>query len=155
MEPIRWSAPEYHYYRKDVSWYWLVIIVTIVLTALALWQKNFLFAVFIILASVLTIAWGRREPNVIDFTLSEKGLDVGNRKFYAYENLSGFAIIPAPEDPELEELVIKHKSRLTGWMKIIIAGQRKEQIKNLLSRHLPEIEYQESLTEHIARILRF
>ena len=152
---IKWSAPEFHYYDKGVAWYWLVIIATIVVVAIALWQKNFLFAVFAILAAILTVVWGGREPKVIDFILSERGLDIGQKKFYPYETLAGFAVIPTLENQELDELLIKTKSRLTSWLRIIIAGERREAIKQMLSRCLPEVEYQESLTDHIARILRF
>jgi hypothetical protein len=152
---IQWSAPEYHHYRKDVGWYWLVLIITAVIAAFALWQKNFLFAVFIAIAAVLVLSWGRRAPKTIDFTLSEKGLDIGGRKFYRYETLLGFAIIPVPDDPELNELALQTKGRLNTWLKIIIADQRSEEIKELLSKFLPELEYEESLADHIARILRF
>ena len=155
MDQIRWSAPEYHYYRKDVSWYWLVLIVTVILVTLALWQKNFLFAVFIIVAALLILAWGRRPPQTIDFTLSEQGLNIGGKKSYGFQDLSGFVIIPNLADPELSDLILKTKSQLNAWVRIIIASQRSETIKNLLSKFLPEVEYEESLADHIAKILRF
>ena len=62
---IEWQAPEYFHYQKDVSWYWLVLILGIVTIVFALWQKNFLFAVFVIIAEVLLFYWGRTQPRVI------------------------------------------------------------------------------------------
>ena len=152
---IRWSAPEFHYYHKDVGWYWLVIIVAIILTALALWQKNFLFAIFIILAGILTISWGRKEPKTVDFVLSEKGLDIGDKKSYPFENLAGFAIIAVPGESEISELVLETKGRFNKWVKVIIADERSEAIKKILLSRIPEVPYEESFAEHIARILRF
>ena len=152
---IKWSAPEYHHYEKDISWYWLVAILGIILTAIALWQKNFLFAVFVIIAALLAINWGRRKPEIVDFILSEKGLDIGGKKNYPYESLEGFAIIELPENSELNELVFKTRGRLNAWLKIIIANQRRDAIKEMLGQHVPEIEYQESLADHISKLLRF
>lgn len=152
---IKWSAPEYHYYPKDVGWYWFVIIAAMAVVVLALWQRNFLFAVFSVIASILILSWGRRPPRQIDFTLSEKGLDIEGKKFYPFENLAGFAIIQNPDNAELSELILQTKNRVGTWVRVIIANQRAEDIKKLLLKFIPEIEYTESMTEHIGRILRF
>ncbi len=152
---IRWSAPEYHYYEKDVAWYWLVVIGAIGLGALALWQKNLLFAIFIAIAALMLISWGRRQPKTLNFTLNAKGLTIDDKKIYYFENLTGFAIIPNYAEQELNELLLKTNHHLNGWLRVIIAAQRAEPIKNLLLQYLPEVEYQESLAEHISRILKF
>lgn len=155
MDEIQWSAPEYHYYHKDVSWYWLVIIVGIILIGIAVWQKNFLFAVFIVPAAALTFFWGGREPKTISFTLNARGLNLDGKKFYPLESLEGFAIVADYRDPELSELMLKTKQRFNTWLTVITASERADQIKELLKKHLPEIEYRRSLTEHIGKILKF
>lgn len=152
---IQWSAPEYHYYEKGVAWYWLLIIIAIIVGVLALLQKNFLFMVFTALAAVLGLFWGRRQPKTVNFILNQKGLDMDGKRFYAFESLAGFALLPSYENSEISELVIKTKQQISGWIKITIASQRAEQISEFLKRNLPEIEYQESMAEHIARILKF
>jgi hypothetical protein len=155
MEDIRWSAPEYHYYEKDGSWYWAVIIIAGVIIAFALWQENFLFAVFTLIAGMLVIAWGKREPRMIDFTLSETGLTIEGKKSFPFVNLSGFAIIPDPDHEEFEELILQTKGKLNSLVKIIIAKQRHDVIYASLKDVLPEIEYEASLADHIVRILKF
>jgi len=152
---IRWSAPEYHYYDKGIAWYWLVIIAAIIIGTLALLQKNFLFIVFIAIASALGLFWGHRQPKTVNFILNQNGLDIDGKKFYAFESLVGFSLLPSYENSEINELAIKTKEQINGWIKIIIASQRAEQISEFLKRNLQEIEYQESMAEHIARILKF
>jgi hypothetical protein len=152
---ISWSAPEYHTYEKNVSWYWLVILGTVVIAGIALWQKNFLFALFIVVASFLVTAWGDRKPRTLDFVLSEQGLEIGEQRHYSFDEFSGFAIIPTREDPELHELLFHVKGRIGNWLKIIIATQRHDAIKAFLAAHLPELEYEESFAEHIGRMLKF
>ena len=151
---IQWQIPEYEYQPKDIAWRWLSLIAAIILFAFAIWQKNFLFAVFLIVAALLTITWARRLPKTTDFTLSEKGLDIGGKKFYPYEGLVGFAIVSGDQDTGFDELIVKTKGQLNTLIKIIIISAQGGAIKNLLSRFIPEIEYRESVSDRLARLLR-
>lgn len=143
---IKWRAPEYEYHEKDVSWYWLAIIFVIILVGLSLWQKNLLFAIFVLIAGAVVIFWGRREPRELEFKLEEKGLYI-DKKFIAYEILDGFAV--------KEDLLLKKKSRLRPYLKLPLPDSQKEAAKKHLLPLLPEIEYQESLAEALAKFLKF
>lgn len=154
MVEIKWTAPEYHHSEKDVSWYWLVMIAAILIVVFALWQKNFLFAVFTVIAATLTTAWGRKQPRTFNFTLSDQGLDIGGKIFYPYETLKGFVIVENPDEPELSELILRTTKITTPWLKIIIATQRREAIKEFLSARLPEIEYKETASDSISKFLK-
>lgn len=145
---IKWTAPEYAYFHKDVSWYWLTVIISVLIVAFALWQRNFLFAVFVVMAEALLLFWGRRNPKNLEFKLNDKTLAIGNQTFYPYESFAGFAV-------RENEIVFKSKNRLSPYMKISAEESKLGEIKKLLSRHLPEIEYEESLTDHIVKMLRF
>ncbi|OGY62845.1 MAG: hypothetical protein A2745_00445 [Candidatus Harrisonbacteria bacterium RIFCSPHIGHO2_01_FULL_44_13] len=153
---IKWSAPEFTYYHKDVSWYWVTIIAAIIILAIAFLQKNFLFAIFVIIAETMIIFWGRQSPKDIDFRLDERGLDIGGLKFYAYENLIGFTPkTPDHEKPEFTELIFRTKAKISPYLKVWINSKDNEKVKNFLLRFMPEIEHDESLTDHIAKFLRF
>lgn len=60
---IKWQAPEYEYREKTVSWYWISIVVAALVIAFSVWQKNFLFGFFIVIAEMLFIVWGNRTPD--------------------------------------------------------------------------------------------
>ena len=75
-EFIKWQAPEFEYRPKDVSWYWLSLMAAIALIALAVWQKNFLFAIFIALAWLVITSLANRFPTIWEFKIDEKGLSV-------------------------------------------------------------------------------
>ncbi|MDP3892652.1 hypothetical protein, partial [Nocardioides sp.] len=66
---IEWRAPEFYYREKGVSWYWLSIIAAIVILSVSVWQKNFLFAVFVVIAEILMLVWAGRKPREISFSL--------------------------------------------------------------------------------------
>lgn len=148
MKEIKWRAPEFHYYHKGPGWYWISVMAAIVLIGFALWQKNFLFAVFIVIAELVILNWAQRRPADTDFSLDDKGLVIGGRKVYSYDALAGFAV-------KDQELILKKKSKLNPYFKILISEYDAGRIKDFLAQHLPEIEYEESLIEHLARLLKF
>jgi len=152
---IQWSAPEFHYYHKTSTWYWAMGGIALVIVGISLIQQNFLFALFVVVAAVLIVVWAGRSPKTVDFKLVEEGLLLNNKLAYPFEKLEGFAIIGTPEDPELSELVLRTKSNVHHWVKVIIATQRKDEVYEFLNDYLPELEYEESFIDHIGRILRF
>ena len=79
---IMWQAPEFEYREKGVSWYWVSIIIAACIIAFSVWQHNFLFGLFIIIAEILVITWGNREPATLDFQLSDEHIAIGSYKIH-------------------------------------------------------------------------
>ncbi len=152
---IRWEGPEFHFHEKGEGWGRGAIAIGGIVMLIAIFQKNFLFAIFIAIATFLVLTWGNRRPRTVGFILSDHGLKVGEKKFYAHENLSGFAMVPSRDHSSYTDIVIREKGSLGGWTKFMIENDLAEQARELLNSSLPELEYEESLAEHIARILRF
>jgi len=152
-QEIIWSAPEFQYYEKDISWYWLSIIGAGVIFLIALWQKNLLFGIFVILAEGLIIFWAKEFPREVRFRIDKKGLRIDESKTYLYENLGGFHIIEG--DNGASELILKTKSKLHPYLKIILAYGAAQEIGDFLKNHLEEIEYEESLSDGISRMIGF
>jgi hypothetical protein len=153
---LEWAAPEFEYHHKDVGWYWLLVGVSIILLLLALWQRNFLFAVFVLIAALLILKWGHHHPRYLDFRLTNDGLEIDKSKFFPFDHLSGFATRRLDHYEEgLSEIILKKKHRLSTYLKVIAPTAKIEEIRIFLNKYLPEIEYEESLTDHIARILKF
>lgn len=150
---IIWHAPEFRYYGKDISWYWLSIIGAGVIFLIALWQKNFLFGIFVILAEGLIIFWAKEFPREVRFRLDRKGLWIDESKTYLYENLDGFNIIE--DNDGIGELILKTKSKLHPYLKILVANEMAKEIKDFLKNYLEEIEYEESLSDGISRMIGF
>ena len=152
-EEIKWTAPEFEYHHKEVSWYWISAMAAIVMIAIALWRGNFLFVVFIVLAEIVIVSWAAKIPRYVDFTLSQDGLEIHGHTFYPYKSFDGFA---AKEiDGELSELILKRKVHLSPYLKVLVETKDISAIKRFLNNFLPEIEYEESMFDHIAKLLRF
>lgn len=155
QKEFRWSAPEFEYFHKGVSWYWLIIIAAVVLVALSLLQKNFLFSVFIVISAALILRLGYKRPRYLDFHLNDKGLLIDEKNFYSYDDLVGFATRSLYLDDGLSEVILKRKHRLGTYLKILLPNKHLEEIRVFLNKYLPEIEYEESLTDHLSKLLKF
>lgn len=153
---IKWTAPEFEYHHKTHSWSWLAVIAAIILIGLALWQRNFLFAVFILISSILFLKLGHAIPRYLDVHLSEQGIGLGEKTFYPFDSLSGFATRQIDHFKDgLTEIILQKKHRLSTYVKILAPTEHIEEIRILLNKHLPEIEYEESFTDHLSRFLKF
>ena len=150
---IKWSAQEFDRRPKGVSWYWLSMIVAVVILGIAVWQKNFLFGFFVVVAEILVLIWGNREPGVVGFALDAGGLAVGNKK-HIYSEFENFS---AENDQEKEwlNLFLNFKSRIKPALKVKIPKARAGEIKRALASELQEIEHQPSLLDAFEEFFGF
>ena len=153
LKEIIWQAPEFKYQHKDISWYWLTIIAAAVMVLFSLWQKNLLFALFIILAETMLIFWAKESPKNLQFKIDKKGVQIGKIKSYGYEEISGFHI--SEKNDGDSELILKTKSKLHPFVKILIYNDDIAAIKGYLKNHLSEVEYEESLTDGFSKMIGF
>ncbi|MDI6717813.1 MAG: hypothetical protein QMD86_02080 [Patescibacteria group bacterium] len=149
---IRWQAPEFQYYPKDVSWYWMSLVAAIILVAIGLWQKNFLFSIFVIIAELLFLYFSNSYPKIWDFKLDEKSLMIG-RKVYHYSEMEFFDIHPIND--EFKELVFKMKSKANPYLKIFTHYDDEEKISEFLSDYLERQEISLSIIESFGKLIRF
>ena len=151
---IKWTAPEFEYRNKDVSWYWISIIVAVFLLGLAVWQKNFPFGFFVVIAEILLIIWGNRKPETAEFVLNEKGLQINGKKLHRYNDLAGFSISEEMH-PGHHDLIFSFRHHLRPTMKIILPKEHAETVEKTLQEIIPQLEYEPSLVDALERFLRF
>lgn len=154
LSEISWQAPEFEYREKTVSWYWLSIILAVLVLAVAIWQKNFLFAVFVILAEILILVWANREPTTLEYRLNERGLDIGKSKSYTYGEIESFGVRENGGE-KWSELVFTFKKSLRPPLKTSLPTHLLPQVKKALETILLETEINESAFDALERFLRF
>ncbi|MBI2514751.1 hypothetical protein HYV91_00985 [Candidatus Wolfebacteria bacterium] len=160
---IRWEAPDFEYNPKDVSWYWLSLMIGIVLLAVAVWQKNFLFGIFVVIAWFLVVNLAGRRPSLWEFELTEKGLEIRQpgkidspKKFYALADMEGFDIHEVSAGGyDYKELILKIKSKFTPLVKITIPSSKEKKIEEFLAKFIPRKEYEESMVDSLSKLIRF
>lgn len=151
---IVWQAPSFQYYPKDVSWYWLTILIAVILFFFAIWQKNFLFGVFVIVAEIAVFVLARRQPEIIEFKIDEQGVGI-LEKMFSYDELSSFCLRPDNEDKNFQELILKKKVYFNPYVIILIDAKIVPRAQAILSQKLAEEPYQDSLLDILFRWLRF
>jgi hypothetical protein len=152
VSPIAWRAAEYEFVEKGERWYFVVGGVALALFALALWQKNFFFAVFIALATVAVFVYSRRRPRVMDFVIDEHGVHVGAID-YSYDSIEAFAFHARPG--RLDHLVLQRTTPMNPFIHIPIDSQLAEKARVVLEQKLPEFEFQAVFVESLADWLGF
>lgn len=153
MTEIRWKAPEFHYYHKSMQWYWMSMLVAVFIFAVALWQRNFLFAVFIFIAQIVVFQFGNEIPKLIEFVINEEGIAAGEQKVYHYDALESFSLSEYPG--EFSELVLMAKSKFAPLVKINIYTREISEIRGALEERLVETEHEESVFDAIGKLIGF
>ena len=152
LERIVWHAPEFEYVHKDIIWYWLSIITASVLFLVAVRQRNLLFALFIVVAEFLLVHWAKEYPKTLRFSITKRGIEIGDLDKYNYEHISGFYVI---QHEDHGELILKTDLRIHPYVKILLVKEDIADIKTFLKNHIAEMKYEESLTDHFEKMIGF
>lgn len=86
-----WEAFEYIDRELKTDWFWALGIIALAGSITAFIYNNFLFGVFIILASFAVVFFGTVKPKRVTYELTTNGV-VYEEVFYPYETLHAFWI---------------------------------------------------------------
>ncbi len=150
---IEWTAPEFEYRDKDVAWYWISIIVAAIMIAFAVWQHNFLFGFFIVVAEILIIAWANEIPRPIVFAIDDQGFTIGAHKYYALKEFQSWSTNDIGDGAH--ELTFHFKNKVRPPLAAIAPADMIEELRAGLKPILREIEHQSTLIDAIEKILGF
>ena len=148
-----WEAPEYEYREKDISWYWISIIIAALMIAFAAWQHDFLFGFFIVVAEILFIVWGNREPSAVVFTVTDLEIDIGGYKLHAMKEFESWSTDSIGS--EWAEILFYFRSKLRAPLKVIIPEERLEELRPRLRLVLKEVEHEQTIIDSIEKFLHF
>lgn len=156
MEEIKWKAPEFDYYPKSSAWYWWSMLITLAFLVFAIWQKNFLFGFFVVVAEILVLSWGGKKPALVDFSLGEKGLTIGGIKFYPYTELKNWSLPDfEPANPGFVEIILYFKRRLRTNLSIRAPKEQSQKIEEVLKSKAPKVDFNPSFLDIAEKLLKF
>lgn len=138
QEEIKWQAYEYVYKPKSNQWFLAVWILAVALAFVSYLFSNLLFGILVLLVAFLGSVLASRKPNLIDFSLSEKGIQTEN--FFVYfKDIQSFFVGE-------EKLFLKHKLKMKTLIIIPLSGKvDKEKLREYLLDGLEEEELSESV----------
>lgn len=130
-----WQFPEFTKYERGPVWHIVAGLVVLGTLAYSIMTANFLFAVIIVIAVIIWTLQLRKDPQMIDFSISDKGVTIGS-SFYKYESLKKFWIIYNP--PETKSLYFDFKSVVKPAISIELQSQNPLKMRELLLQFLDE-----------------
>ncbi len=152
---MRWEAPEFEDHERGIGWYYFVTFAALILIAVALWQNNFLFAIFLAIATILLFVWGAQRPPVRNFVITEKELQIDRVKTINFSDIKSFSIRGPRGEEKFGELFIDLKASFRPDLHIHVLPESMEAVRAQLRHHLPEREHNDSLIDAVLRFLRF
>ncbi len=154
-----WRHIAVHRHEKNQMWY----IVSAVVVALAvIWavlpgrwfgDKNYLFAVFLVLFYLVVLMLEYRPLEEIETVITPDGIKYGV-KFYRFDEFDQFYIVY--QDEGVKSLYLEFKNPLRGRLPIPVDSQNPVLLREYLLRHLKEdLEREaEPVSERLRRWLK-
>lgn len=148
-----WEFPEFIQHSRSRTWYTIAIILLIGMLIYAYFSKNLLFAIILILFTIIYFVIERRGPVVVQIAITEDGILI-NDKFIEYSELADFYIIYYP--PDIKNLYFQPRNRFKERIAIPLEDQNPVEIRRALIKYLAEdLEKEEMPTsESLSRIFK-
>ena len=151
----KWEAPEFENRERDVSWYWISIIIAAAIIAFAVWQRNFLFGLFIVIAEILIIIWGDRTPRMITFILTEQGVEIEPKKFHLFTEMESFSIDKGPDDGSWDDIIFHFHGKFKIPLIVKLPKKKLDEAKAIIKKILKEVNYEPSFLDSLEKLIRF
>ncbi|HRH27075.1 MAG TPA: hypothetical protein PLZ99_02865 [Parcubacteria group bacterium] len=151
MDRISWETVEYLHTEKTSDWYWIVGIITLSAALIAIILNNVIFAILIIVSSFTLSIFASRRPDMVTATIDKSGVTFGRTR-HAYSNIESFWIETRDSYPRL---LLKSNKVFMPFIVLHIHEDDADEIKNVLSKYLPEEENTEPLLEKVLIYLGF
>lgn len=154
---LAWSAPEYEEKERSQDWFWALGIIVVTGSIAAIIFENYFFAFLIILGGFLLGFFAKKKPDMLQYELNEKGVQIGDR-IYPYETIKAYWIqVDFTPDSKVKPILFVHSER--AFMPVIsipINNDIAENIYTAMSTHeIAEVEMKEHLSEKIMDFLGF
>ena len=147
-----WQAPEYIHQPKTSNWYWSLGGAAAIFFLIALFLANFLFAIIVLLGTFTLILYSVRKPEMINYSLSPRGLKISNRLF-PYDRLHSFWV---HDDRHPHKIIIESERTFLPHLVIPLPENiTNEQAREFLLQYLPEQRHEESVIDIIWEELGF
>ncbi len=150
---VKWQAPEYEHVERTTTWYWISIAIAVLLVGIALSQKNFLFAILVVIAELTIFRFSNEKPKVWDFRIDRQGITIEEHKTYKFKDIALFDIHPFSD--KYYELVLHPKGKMSQYLKMFIPVDHEDRIKKALKENVKHGEIEPSLIDILERWIGF
>jgi hypothetical protein len=154
QKTITWQAHEYFHQEKTTDWYWGLGVVSVTAAILAIIFGNTLFALVIILFAFVAGMQAHREPKVLTFELTPRGIII-DHYLYPYSTLESFWIAEQHINKPDPKILIKSKKAFMSFIHLPVEEVDIEDVRDYLLLYLKEEELEESFLEKLLEYFGF
>ncbi|MDO8623749.1 MAG: hypothetical protein Q7R54_00090 [bacterium] len=148
---IKWTALDRIAQSHGPDWYWAVGIIALSITVAAIFLNNMLFAVLVVISTIVLFLRTLQKPQRVNYELTSRGLWI-NKDFHAFTEFDSFWVT---EDETQPKLILKSKSMVTPLMILPLTGVDSEAVRGALQDSVMETEHHEPLSKRIMEYLGF
>jgi hypothetical protein len=147
-----WQAPEFRHYPKNLAWYITLIIITVLIIAFQVTQKDLFGAVSIFILGIFVFLFARQQPQEVEIHLTNKGLIIDDSHI-PYSAIQHFWIV---NNENHRTLNIETTAYLNRTLVIELENQDPEHIRGILVQTVPEHpSTEETFAQRIMHRLKF
>jgi hypothetical protein len=148
-----WSFKEYEKHERTLRWYWIMSIVGLTMLVYAILSQNYLFAIILVLFSIIIFLQDKNEPIEMPFAIVQTGIIIGD-KYYRFSELNDFWIIYNP--PEVKILYFGLKNVIKHRVSVPLGDIDPRPVHEYLSQFVTENleEEDEPFSDKMGRLLK-
>lgn len=149
---LKWTFKEPKPGDHTKKWWLMAGFLALAAVIYAVIRQNFLFALIIIMGSIIFVSETRREPQRLVCQITSTGLYLG-KKFWRWNELSNFWIAYRP--PEINRLYVVPKNLAEPRLTIPLGNNNPLHVREALLKYIPEdLEREDEPTsEALSRLL--
>jgi hypothetical protein len=148
---IEWEASEYVHHEKDTSWFIVLAIGTLMALGVALFFRQWTFALLIVVMAVAIVFFARRPPRTLHYALDTSGIRINDR-LYPYRDFRAFGVV---NEGPLYSVVLIPTGRFVPATSMFFEEQDGEKIVDILAARLPMEKIKVDFVDTLTRKLRF
>lgn len=147
---LSWKVYDRIEQQHSPDWYWAVGIIAFSLMVTSILLDNILFAILIVLSTIVLFLRTLQKPQLISYELTNRGIWI-NKEFTSFVSFDSFWV--TEEEPA--KLIIKSKGLLTPLLIIPLDTVDPQIVRDFLQDYIPEEEHHEPLSKRIMEYLGF
>lgn len=148
--PVAWEAKEFVHQEKNGLWYAGFALIILVLIAVSIFTQAWTFTALLVVIAVVIIILAKRPPRIMSYSLSDKGLHIGDT-LHAFSDFRAFGVIH--DGLEYSIMLIPTKRFLPG-VTVYFPEEKGEDIVDALGSRLPMQDLRLDVVDKIVRKLR-
>lgn len=151
-DDLQWTAAEYVEHRKNVSWYTLLIVISVLAAVIDfILTRDYISTGVILLAAALFGVYAGHKPRNQQYYLNPQGLQIGE-KLYPFQSFSNFSVT---EEANLASIVFMPLKRFLPPLTIYVGPELEAQVLDYLSEFLPLEQHRGDAVDGLLRRIRF